>query len=63
MGGCLWGEDSVVGGGCWSRERLVEDGERNQGRNGSTQMVRSSGLRGDCCISTDDQTSRKALMI
>lgn len=57
------GDDRVVGGGCWSRERLVADGETNQGRNCSSQMVQSCCLRGHCCISIDDQTSGKAIMI
>lgn len=35
-GGLPGEEDSMVGGGCWSRKRLVGDGERNQGRNCST---------------------------
>lgn len=61
--GAAWGESSVMGGGCWSRERLARDGERNQGRNCSAQMVRSCGLRGGCCISTDYQTSETNLMI
>lgn len=32
-------EDSAVGGSCWSRERFVGDGERNQGRNCSAQEL------------------------
>lgn len=58
-GGLPGEEDSMVGGGCWSRERLVGDGEVGT----AALMVRSCGLRGDCCISTDDQTSGKASMI
>lgn len=56
---------SVAEGGCWGRERLGAGGggERNRGKNCSAQMVRSCGLRGGRCFSTDDQTSVKALMI
>lgn len=64
-----WGGTEKMGGeqrdGRWllKQREAWRDGERNQGRNCSAQMVRSCGLRGDCCISTDYQTSEKALMI